>query len=76
MIIENDERAVRLTITLPPSAMKRLLEYCKQTGLSKSGVVATALINYLNQQELSIYAVEQLLNNPAFLEKMQTLVKE
>ena len=75
-MIFNEEKAVRLNITLPPSVVKRLQEYCEQTGLTKSGVIAIALIQYLNQQELSVFAIEQLLNNPTFLEKMQTLVKD
>lgn len=76
--MKNEEYAVKLTITLPPSVVKRLKEYCEQTGLTKSGVIANALIRYLNQQEqkqsLSVFAVEQLLNNPAFLEKIQTFL--
>ncbi len=42
--------ATHISVRIPPSLNKQLLEYVKDNGLSKTEVMISALADYLNSQ--------------------------
>ncbi len=64
----------RIYISIAEGVHRQLCEYCSEKGLTKSAVITASLVQYFNQQELSVLAMNKLLENQEFLDKMQALL--